>query len=694
MPQYVPTPTVPSPRVFDYSSFSSQFTAPPQFQHYYKQKPIPVKHFNPSQFDSRFVRPRYSNNLPFFGQQNHQNNQLPRFHFAQSVQHDPSVSGKMYNPTTGKAETIDSLLSGPDRLIWNKSLSNEWGRCAQGLSKHRKSGDQVIGNNTIFFIYPHQVPKGRKVTYATFVCTMRPGKAEEYRIRMTVGGDRLDAFQDVRSPAVGHTDAKLHFNSTISDAKKGARYCTGDLKDFFLVSEMVNYQYMRVHRRYITPEIMEEYGLTEEHFDSKGYVYIEIRKGMYGLKEAAILAYDQLKAHLKPYGYEPVRHTPGLWKHNVRPTTFTLAVDDFGIKYFCKADADHLFSAIADKYALTIDWSGTQYLGITLDWHYDAVRPYVDTSMFEYVPKNLTKLGHVPPTRPQHAPHLWNKPIYGQKIQYANTDESEKLDAKGTKRVQSIAGTFLYYGRVQDPTILPALNEISNSQASPTILTRDACDMLLDYLATHPDAVIRYYASDMILCIVSDAAYLVLPNARSRCAALYTLTNLPTTTPLRPEPNGPVHVLCKTMKGVPASAAEAETGGLFMAGQEAIPIITALQEMGHPQPSTGTPMETDNSTAYGILTAQVRMKRSKSFDMRYHWLKDAIAQNIFNLYWGKGKSNRGDYFTKHHPPSHHRYVRYDYLQRPQANMVMPHVRGCVSPLGLSRLFPRVSMTTF
>jgi hypothetical protein len=105
-------------------------------------------------------------------------------------------------------------------------------------------------------------------------------------------------------------------------------------------------QYMRVHRRYIPQEIMDAYGLTEAHFDSKGYACLEICKGMYGLKEASLLAYNQLKEHLAPYGYAPVRFTPGLWKHNERRTTFTLAVDDFGIKYFHKADADHLFSAL------------------------------------------------------------------------------------------------------------------------------------------------------------------------------------------------------------------------------------------------------------------------------------------------------------------------------------------------------------
>lgn len=209
--------------------------------------------------------------------------------------------------------------------------------------------------------------------------------------------------------------------------------------------------------------------------------------------------------------------------------------------------------------------------------------------------------------------------------------------------------------------------------------------MLLDYLSTHPSATIRYYASDMILCIIADAAYLVLPNARSRCAAMFFLSDVPTTNPPTPIPNGAVHILCKTLRGVPSSAAEAETGGLFLTGQDAIPIITALEEMGHPQPTTGTPLETDNSTAHDILKTQVRMKRSKAFDMRYHWLKDRISQSQFNLYWAPGKQNKADYYTKHFPPSHHKLERYSRwrLQRPlpDINALPSHLRGCVSPPG-------------
>jgi len=59
----------------------------------------------------------------------------------------------------------------------------------------------------------------------------------------------------------------------------------------------------------------------------------------------------------------------------------------------------HLFDALGDKYALMQDWTGSSYtyLVFTLDWHYDAVIPYVNVSMPEYVPKNLKKLGHTPP---------------------------------------------------------------------------------------------------------------------------------------------------------------------------------------------------------------------------------------------------------------------------------------------------------
>ena len=92
-------------------------------------------------------------------------------------------------------------------------------------------------------------------------------------------------------------------------------------------------------------------------------------------------------------------------------------------------------------------------------------------------------------------------------------------------------------------------------------------------------------------------------------------------------------------------------------------MLAMLSELGHPQPPRGTPLDTDNSTAEGILNSKMRKNLSKSFDMRYWWMKDRIQQGQFDLRWSPGKFNLADYFTKHHPPWHHRLMRFRYLQK-------------------------------
>jgi hypothetical protein len=88
---------------------------------------------------------------------------------------------------------------------------------------------------------------------------------------------------------------------------------------------------------------------------------------MWGLPQAGILVNKKLKRKLAPFGYRECIDTPGLWKHKSWPLTFTLVVDDFGVKYVKKEDADHLIASIKSTYRLTEDWTGNLYCGITLD---------------------------------------------------------------------------------------------------------------------------------------------------------------------------------------------------------------------------------------------------------------------------------------------------------------------------------------
>ena len=72
-------------------------------------------------------------------------------------------------------------------------------------------------------------------------------------------------------------------------------------------------------------------------------------------------------------------------------------------------------------------------------------------------------------------------------------------------------------------------------------------------------------------------------------------------------------------------------------------------------------IKTNNSTAYGIMNKTIKRKRSKSFDMKFWWLVDRVEQGHFIVYWAPGILSLADYFTKRHPPSHHRMLRAIYL---------------------------------
>ena len=90
---------------------------------------------------------------------------------------------------------------------------------------------------------------------------------------------------------------------------------------------------------------------------------------MYGLKQAAILAYNNLKKHLAKHDYTPIIGTVGMWQHATRRTKFCVCVDDFDIKYYDKKDADHLLDCLKKYYKVTTDWEGRNYLGLTFHWN-------------------------------------------------------------------------------------------------------------------------------------------------------------------------------------------------------------------------------------------------------------------------------------------------------------------------------------
>jgi hypothetical protein len=277
-----------------------------------------------------------------------------------------------------------------------------------------------------------------------------------------------------------------------------------DIKNYYLGTQLPRFEYMKMLLSRFPEEIIRKYNLNALADD--GWVYIEIRRGMYGLKQAGLLANQLLQTRLAPFGYYPARHTPGLWLHKTQPISFTLYVDDVAVKYVGKQHAEHLRNALLRTYEPNTDWTATVYSGMTLKCDYKHIT--CDISMSGYVSNVLSKFQHDAPKHPQHTPSWYITPVYGAKTQYATKDETPQLTAKQCLTIQKVTGSVLYYVRQLIQPFLMPLNDIATEQTKATEKTQAATNQLLDYLAAHPDTTIRYHASDMILHIHSDASYL------------------------------------------------------------------------------------------------------------------------------------------------------------------------------------------
>ena len=141
------------------------------------------------------------------------------------------------------------------------------------------------------------------MTYGKKEVSIRPHKAEKFRVRLTVGGDKLVFDGEMATQCAGLVTTKILFNSVISTP--GAKFSVINIKNMYYGTPMSTYEYMRIRYDEIPKEIIQQYTL--HNLQHKGWVYLEIRKFMPGLKQAGKIANDRLTRHLAQYGY---RHTP------------------------------------------------------------------------------------------------------------------------------------------------------------------------------------------------------------------------------------------------------------------------------------------------------------------------------------------------------------------------------------------------
>jgi hypothetical protein len=143
-----------------------------------------------------------------------------------------------------------------------------------------------------------------------------------------------------------------------------------DIKKFYITVALDYYKYMKIPDALFPEWIKKQYNLDTHAKD--GFVFLEMQRAVWGLPQAGILANKLLRKRLILHGHYDCVNTPSLWRHATRPITFSLVVNNFGIKHGGKEHADHLINYLKEKYKLTKDWAGDLYCGISLKWDYVA----------------------------------------------------------------------------------------------------------------------------------------------------------------------------------------------------------------------------------------------------------------------------------------------------------------------------------
>ena len=147
---------------------------------------------------------------------------------------------------------------------------------------------------------------------------------------------------------------------------------------------------------------MQQYNL-QYLVSAYGYIYMEIRKGMLGLKQSRKLDRNRLTKNLDINGYETLKHTPYLWRYHTSDLVFSLVVENFGINYTVKEDTYHMLKYLWVDYEITKKCTGEKYLGLILKWEY--VNRSVHVCIPVYSKAALLKFQRKATKKPQDTPY-------------------------------------------------------------------------------------------------------------------------------------------------------------------------------------------------------------------------------------------------------------------------------------------------
>lgn len=531
--------------------------------------------------------------------------------------------------------SVLNLNSDGTPLTFNRAMQGDF-QAEWDHANDQEIRKLLTATETMRLIHKADIPADRRgdITYYNPQVKEKIKEGEHLRrVRGTAGGNLINYPGPVTARTASLEVVRTMYNSALH---RKANLCNADITDYYLGTPMDRPEYLRMTRKQLSPTIIAEYDM-EQYFHND-VVHFEVNKGMYGLPQAGLLAQQRLIKHLAAHGYTQSDIVPCLFRHQDNGVTFVLVVDDFGIMHETIAGRDHLLKTLRLKYKITVDEDGEHYLGMTVK--HDKVANTITLSMPGYIRKVLARFKDWLGSQTAASPGVYKAPSYGAKVQKPVHDDTMPLSPADKTTLQEVVGSILYYARAVDPTMLTICNTISSEQANPTEAVKAQAVRLLQYAARYPDNELVFHESKMQLILQADASFNSRSKGRSVAGGIAYCGDADNPT----AENGMIHSISSIIDVVCASVGEAEYGAAYMLAQYGVGLRHILIALGHPQPPT--PLLCDNEFAIGLANDAIKIKKSKSIDLRFHWIRDRIRQGQFSMIHIPGKQILADFFTK------------------------------------------------
>jgi hypothetical protein len=390
---------------------------------------------------------------------------------------------------------------------------------------------------------------------------------------------------------------------------------------------------MDVNTAFLYGDLAEEIYMEQPEGFENGTGVCRLRKSLYGLKQAPKVWNGKLDSFLKRLGFQRSPEDHCLYWHSERNVVILVYVDDILI---CTPNADELV-ALKQQFNAEFDMKDLgelqHFLGIAITRN--RGKRTISLCQKAYIESVLEKTG-MATCNPVSTPMETNKPL--------TAAEHEEPASENAYRMA--VGLVMYAMTCTRPDIAFAVTAVSRFSHAPKASHWQAVKRILRYLQGTKDYELTYgsisNANDELIAY-SDADFAGDLLGRKSTSGTLCLLH-----------GGAISWKSKLQGTVAGSTVEAEYMALYQTTSEAIWLRRLLVGLGYQHGENAVTVYVDNQGAIKLAHNPEHHQRSKHFDIKYHFNREAISNGQTKLVYCPTANMVADTLTKALPKPKHR----------------------------------------